>query len=303
MIFVFGRVHHDGEAGGNGGNDKKDLRGDGGKVSAAGDDEPGNGGRDEKFQTCRSQDVSRGAADGRAAKISADDDGHEDDEGAGEMFEDRPNWCIGKCDAGRLRGKSRERRVERGHFIEIAQETDAGNVRGTNACGRDDIDGDIHQNHEENDVAAGFGKERRFIGGGVRRVAVNENDERAADVSRIGIRGGGAEDGAFSAANAEQPADERRKRTHRDEEQNFRRHEQIRFFRRFVLHHGEENKARQHDVDDEFIVCFDVQRKLGVQKEPGSDKEEQGEDVVTENLDNVHFALSPQMCNKSYISF
>ncbi len=216
-------------------------------------------------------------------QIDADNQCDEDDESAGEMFQDGPERRAGNVSFRILDEEPGDGGVESGHFINVGEKRRAGDVSGPDARRRDDIHRDVQKNHEENDVAHGFGEIRRFVADGVGGMAVNENGEGAADISCIGIGAGGAENAALAAAEAEETGDEKGNRRHGDEEQNFRYDELPRFAAGTVSHHGEENKAGQHDVNDKFVECGKVEMKFRVQPKSDSDKKEERQDVVAKN--------------------
>ena len=287
MVSVFGGVHDDGEAGGDGGDDEENLGGYGGKV-AAGEDGASDGGGDEEFHGGGDEDGGGRAANLGAVEIDADDERDEDDEGAGEMLEDGPERRVGEVIPRGLEAEPCERGVESRHFINVGEERFAGDVSGANAGRRDDIHCDVQENHEENDVAHGFGQKGCFIFRGVGGVAVNENGEGAADVSCIGIGAGGTENAALAFPEMKEAGGEKGNRRHGDEKENFRQDELPGFFSGAVLDHGEEDETGQDNVDDEFIESGQVDPKFRVQPKTCRNKEEERQDVVAENGENGH---------------
>ncbi len=287
VVSVFGGVHDDGEAGGDGGDDEENLGSDGGKVSA-GEDAVGNGGGDEEFHGGGDEDGPGGATNFGAVEIDADDEGDEDDESAGEMFEDGPKRRAGYIAADGLDEESGERSVESRHFIQVGKERFSGDVSGANAGRRDNIYCDVQKNHEQNDVAHGFVEIGGIAVRGVGGVGVNEKGEGAADVSGIGIGAGGAKNTGLSFSEAEEAGDEKGNRRHGDEKDDFCQDELPSFRAGAVLHHGEKNKAGQDDVNDEFIEGGEVKTKFGVQPKTGRDEKEERQDVVAENGENGH---------------
>ena len=287
MVSVFGGVHDDGEAGGDGGDDEENLGGHRGEA-CAGEDGVGDGGGDEEFHRGGDEDGAGRATNFGAVEIDADDEGDEDDEGAGEMFQDGPERRVGEVVPRGLEAEPGNRGVEGGHFVNIGEKRFAGDMSGADAGRRDDIYRDVQEDHEQYDVAHGFAEVGGIAVRGVGGVAVNENGEGAADISCIGIGAGGAKNAALAVSEAKEAGGKKGNRRHGDEKENFCQDELPGFGAGTVLHHGEEDETGQHDVDDEFIEGGQVDPKFRVQPKTCRNKEEERQDVVAENGENGH---------------